>query len=151
MQLSGALKKFIASLNSAKVEYLIVGAWSFAFHARPRYTGDLDIFVNPTTNNTKNIIRALDDFGFGDIDLSPKDFTEPDQIIQLGVAPNRVDLLTSLTGIKFAEAWAERVVGELDGIDVAFISRQHLIKNELAIGRPQNLTDVELLQREETE
>ena len=151
MQLSGDLKEFIASLNSAKVEYLIVGAWSFAFHARPRYTGDLDIFVNPTENNAENIFRALDDFGFGDIGLSQKDLTEPEQIIQLGVVPNRVDLLTGLTGIKFSEAWAERASGQLDGIDVTFISRQHLIENKLAVGRPQDLTDVELLRREETE
>ena len=151
MQLSGDLKEFIASLNSAKVEYLIVGAWSFAFHARPRYTGDLDIFVNPTANNAENIFRALDDFGFGDIGLSQKDLTEPEQIIKLGVVPNRVDLLTGLTGIKFSEAWAERASGQLDGIDVTFISRQHLIENKLAVGRPQDLTDVELLRREETE
>jgi hypothetical protein len=150
MQLSGDLKEFIASLNSAKVEYLIVGAWSFAFYARPRYTGDLDVFVNPTPTNAESILRALEDFGFGDIGLSTKDFTESGQVIQLGVAPNRVDLFTSLTGVEFAEAWAEHAAGKIDGIDVSFLSRQHLIKNKLAVGRPQDLTDVELLQREET-
>ncbi len=147
MHLSDDLKKFIELLNSAKVEYLIVGAWSVAFHARPRYTGDLDIFLDATPDNAARVLKTLDKFGFGNIGLKVSNLTELDQIVQLGVAPNRVDLLTSISGVTFSAAWNDRKTGQLDGIETTFISREHLIQNKLAVGRSQDMTDIELLRR----
>jgi hypothetical protein len=91
MPLSNDSKEFIALLNSHGVEYLIVGAHSLAFHARPRFTGGLDIFIRPTSENAGRIVAVLNKFGFGNLGVSASDFTTPEQLIQLGRAPNRID------------------------------------------------------------
>src|SRR5438067_7607335 len=98
MSLSADLREFIALLNSSGVDYVIVGAHSLAFHARPRYTGDLDILIRPSRENAAKMLSLLRDFGFSDDALAETDFTAPDQIVQLGRAPNRIDLLTGISG-----------------------------------------------------
>ena len=98
MALSSDSRELIALLNSHGVEYLIVGAHSLAFHARPRFTGDLDILVRPTAENAAKILAVLNEFGFADLGVKATDFTTPEQIVQLGRAPNRIGLLTSITG-----------------------------------------------------
>ena len=92
-------KELLALFNAHEVEYIVVGAYALAFHGAPRFTGDIDVFVRPTPQNAQRIIAALDAFGFGDIGLSPSDFQRPDHVVQLGVPPVRVDLITSLTGV----------------------------------------------------
>ena len=134
-------------MNSHGVEYLIVGAHALAFHGFPRYTGDVDVLLRPTPENAARIERVLVAFSFASLGLSATDFLDTGRVVQLGIAPNRIDLLTSLTGVPFEEAWDRRVPGNLDGVPVAFLSRETLIKNKRATGRTQDAADVENLER----
>jgi hypothetical protein len=124
---------------------VIVGAYALAFHGHPRYTGDIDILVGAAPENASRLEEVLREFGFGEAGLSARDFLEPEQVIQLGRAPNRIDLLTSITGVSFEEAWANRVPAELDGIPVSFIGRELLIRNKRATERVQDHADLEAL------
>ena len=134
-------REFIELLNSHRVEYLIVGAHALAFHAHPRNTGDLDIFVRRTPENAERVERVLRAFGFSSSGLSAADIERPDQIVQLGFAPNRIDVITSITGVTFDEAWRGRVASELDGIPVQFIGRDAFLRNKRATGRTKDLAD----------
>ncbi len=143
------LREFIESLNSHGVEFVVVGAHALAFHGHPRYTGDLDLLVSPTLENAARLELALIAFSL----LTPcracrgLGFLENLAIVvQLGIAPTRIDLLTSITAVTFAEAWDQRVSGDLSGAPVAFLSRQTLIKNKRATGRTQDAADVEALE-----
>jgi predicted nucleotidyltransferase len=145
MRLQKDLREFIASLNSNKVEYVIVGAFALAFHGRPRYTGDIDILVRPSPDNAAKLEHAISRFGFSSAGLSAADFVEPNQVIQLGRAPNRIDILTSLTGVPFEDVWSDRVESEIDGLSVAFIGKEALVKNKRATGRAQDKADLDSL------
>jgi hypothetical protein len=145
MRLPKDWKEFIGSLNSGEVDYLIVGAFALAFHGFPRYTGDIDILVRATPDNARKVTQVLSDFGFASLGLSPEDFLTPGQVIQLGLAPNRIDLLTSITGVEFEDAWRDRVAADLDGVPVLFIDRESLIKNKKATGRTRDRADIEAL------
>lgn len=142
MKLSPDLREFIELLNSHKVEFLIVGAHALAFHGLPRYTKDIDIFVATSPENSAAVAKVIDIFGFGSTGLSSADFQQPDLVIQLGVEPHRLDILTGLSGINWSEAWESKVEGTLDGIPVSFLAKSTYIKNKLASGRPQDLADV---------
>lgn len=146
MALSKDLREFIELLNSHRVEYLIVGAHSIAFHARPRFTGDLDLLVQPTQANAQKLATVLNEFGFAHLDIKASDFTQPGQVIQLGRAPNRIDLLTSITGVGTDEAFAAKVPGKLDSLRVAFLSKELLIANKRAVARPQDIADLDVLE-----
>ena len=146
MRLSSDLREFVELLNSRGVEYVIVGAHSLAFHGRPRYTGDLDILVRATAENGAKIVDLLNQFGFQEQNFQASDFVEPGQLIQLGRAPNRIDLLTSITGVPSDEAFATRIEAALDGIPVFVLSKEALIRNKLAVGRMQDLADIEALE-----
>jgi len=146
MRLNSDLREFIELLNSRRVDYVIVGAHSLAFHGRPRYTGDLDILVSPSAENALKLVGLLNEFGFGDASFKEADFRQGSQVIQLGRAPNRIDLLTSLTGVENAEAFADKVAAEIDGIPVYILSRNNLILNKRAVGRPQDLVDLQELE-----
>lgn len=148
MPLSNDLREFVALLNSHGVEYLVVGAHSLAFHARPRFTGDLDILIRPTAENAEKIAAVLREFGFADSDINAGDFTKPDQVIQLGRAPHRIDLLTSLSGVSADEAFASKVAARLDDLPVLFLSKPLLIANKRAVGRPQDLADLSELEKD---
>ena len=145
MRLSSDLREFLGLLNSRDVDYVIVGAHSLAFHGRPRYTGDLDILVRSTPDNAQKLLDLLNQFGFASSNFQRSDFTEPEQVIQLGRAPNRIDLLTSITGVASDEAFATRVAAALDGVPVFVLSKEALIQNKRAVGRPQDLADIEAL------
>jgi hypothetical protein len=138
---------FIAALSRHGVRALLVGAHALAFHAKPRYTKDLDILVEGTPDNATRIVAALDDFGFGGIGITANDLAEPGRIVQLGFPPNRIDLMTRIDGISFAEAWAGRVEGMFGGQPVFFIGKEDLIRNKAASARPQDLADLDLLRR----
>ena len=104
-----ALKEFIALLNSHSVEYLIVGGHAVAFHGHPRFTGDIDFFIRMTPSNAQRLLAVLNDFGFGSVGITVRDLLEPKRILQLGQPPNRIDILTSISGVDFDSAWASRV------------------------------------------
>jgi hypothetical protein len=145
MPLQKDLREFIESLNSHNVDYLIVGAFALAFHGVPRSTGDIDIFVRRSPENAARIEEVLVRFSFASLGLSAADFLSPDQVIQLGHPPNRIDLLTSITGVEFDEAWSERVSADLHGVSVPFIGREALIRNKKSTGRTQDKADLEAL------
>ena len=142
MSLSSDWKEFLELLNARGVEYLVVGAHSLAFHGRPRYTGDLDVLVRPSKTNAVALVELLSDFGFAGSKFTPVDFAENDQVIQLGRPPYRIDLLTSLTGVSNEDAFARKIAAEIDGIPVFVLSKEHLIQNKRAVGRPQDLADL---------
>jgi len=147
MPLSKDLREFVESLNSNGVEYLIVGAFAVAWYGHPRFTADIDFFVRPEPQNALAILSALKDFGFGGLGISAADLTKPDQIVQFGVKPNRIDMITSISGVEFEEAWSHRTPGEIDGIPVQFIGRDELIRNKESTGRPKDLGDAHELRR----
>ena len=145
--LSKDLQEFIRLLNKQRVEYLVVGAWAVAFHGRPRYTGDVDIFLRPDSTNAERMMQVIEAFGFGATGIVREDFLKENYVIQLGVEPNRIDLLTGISGVTFGEAWEQRVEGPLGGLDVHFISRDLLIRNKQAAHRDKDLGDVRLLEQ----
>jgi hypothetical protein len=145
--LSNDLREFIRLLNAEAAEYLIVGAWALAFHGRPRYTGDMDILVRSDPANAARMMRVIEAFGFGKTGITTGDFLREDYVIQLGVEPNRIDLLTGISGVEFDEAWQSRVAGELGGQTVGFLNRDLLIRNKLASGRDKDIADARLLER----
>ena len=145
MNLQKDLREFIKLLSALDVRFVIVGAFAVAYHGYYRYTSDIDLFIDRSDENAERIQTAIEQFGFADLNLAKQDFTEPDQIIQLGVSPNRIDLMTFLSGVKFDEAWAAREYGNLDGLQVPFISKEMLKQNKIACGRLQDLADAEHL------
>lgn len=142
-------EEFIAALNAHGVRYLVVGAHAVAFHARPRATKDLDILLEPTPANARNVIAALRDFfGGADLGYTVEDLTAPEWIIQLGVAPVRIDLLPEIAGFtSFAEAWEGRVDGFFGGVPTHYLGLDALIRAKEAAGRPQDRADVRVLRR----
>jgi len=146
VNLQADLKECVSCLLSRHVEFLVVGGHAVAFHGYPRLTEDVDLFVRPTQENGQRIVEALTAFGFASLGLTADSFTAPDRVIQLGRAPNRIDLLTGIPGVDFDEAWSARVEADLDGLRVCMIGRAALLKNKRATGRPQDLADVDHLE-----
>jgi hypothetical protein len=149
MKVEKDFEEFIGLLNKHEVKYLIVGAYAMALYAEPRNTGDIDIFINPTKINADKILNVLKDFGFTDLDISINDLTKENMIVQLGVQPVRIDLLTSISGVKFKEAIESKEEKLFGSTKTFFISKELLIKNKKAIGRKKDLADLELLQKAE--
>jgi hypothetical protein len=147
MPINKDLREFVALLNSNQVDYLVVGAIAVAFHGFPRYTGDLDLLVRPTAENAQRVLDVLSQFGFGGLGVRSEDLESPGKVVQLGVPPNRIDLLTAVTGLTFDEAWASREAGDLDGIPAQFIGKAALIRNKESTGRAKDLGDAEELRR----
>jgi predicted nucleotidyltransferase len=143
MRLNRDLREFLELLNSRRVKYVIVGAHCLAFHGRLRYTGDLDILIQPTAENATKLVELLHQFGFGEAGFTQSDFTEAEQVIQLGRPPHRIDLLTTLTGVSTSEAFSSKLAAEIDGVPVFVLSREMLIQNKRAVGRPQDLADLD--------
>ncbi len=141
------LSEFVGLFNELNVEFIVVGGHAVAFHGHPRMTGDIDLFVRATEDNAVRVIAALDRFGFADHGLRSTDLTTPDNIVQLGTPPNRIDLLTSITGVSFDEAWSSRVAGRLGGHDVFYIGLEDLLKNKTASGRDVDTVDVKRLEK----
>lgn len=139
-------REFVESLNDNRVRYLVIGGYAVALHGHPRYTKDLDIWVEMNPENAARLIKALEQFGFGSLELQAADFLIPDQIIQLGYPPKRIDLLTSAAGVDFASCYTARIEVEIDDVTVVFIDLENLKKNKRAAGRLQDLADLENLQ-----
>jgi hypothetical protein len=148
MALSKDWREFLELLNSRGVDYVIVGAQSLAFHGRPRHTGDLDILVRPTPDNARLLLTLLNQFGFEQSGFKETDFLQPKQIIQLGRPPSRIDLLTSISGVSTNEAFAGKISAMLDGIPVFILGKSALIRNKRAVGRPQDLADLAVLEED---
>lgn len=139
-------KEFIQSLNCNHVRYLVIGGYAVALHGYPRYTKDIDVWLEISPENAVKIVKALEQFGFGSLGLQANDFLVPDQIIQLGYPPHRIDLLATPAGINFENCYASRVQVVIDNITVNFIDLDNLKKNKKATGRLQDLADLENLE-----
>jgi hypothetical protein len=137
----------LRALSAAEARFLVVGAYAVAFHAEPRATGDLDVWVEPTPENAPRVWSALADFGAPLSDLTVDDLARPGIVFQMGLPPRRIDILTSITAVSFAQAWPERAEAESEGVRFALIGRQALLRNKRALGRLKDRLDVELLTR----
>lgn len=139
------LRDFIELLNVHDVRYVVVGGYAVAFHGSPRTTGDIGVFVEATGENGRRLVAALGAAGFASQGLTAEDFTAPRTIIQLGDPPNRVDILTSLGGPTFKEAWSSQVGGAVDGLPIRFIGEDALRANKAASGRVKAVADLDRL------
>jgi predicted nucleotidyltransferase len=139
-------KEFIELLNNNKVKYLVVGGYALAFHGFPRYTKDIDFWVWVNEENAKNLVKTLKEFGFSSLDLKEDDFLSPGYVVQLGQPPGRIDLLTSVTGLDFEECYESRIHIEIQGSEIDFIDLENFKKNKRAVGRHQDLADLENLE-----
>ena len=144
-KLQSDLKEFIELLNSHGVEYVVVGGHAVAFHGHPRFTGDIDFFIRMTSSNVNRILAVLEDFGFGGLGITEQDLLQPERIIQLGQPPNRIDILTSISGVDFESAWDKRVETVMDDQAVNILGWNELLKNKRVAARPKDLADVEKL------
>jgi hypothetical protein len=137
----------LLALNAEGANYLIVGGYAFALHGRLRATKDVDIFVGTDPDNGKRVWRALEAFGAPLTDLTHDDLASPDTFFVMGRAPNQIDVITTIDGVSFDDAWENRVESQLGGVAVHYISRDDLIANKEAAGRPQDLVDVAELRK----
>ena len=145
------LLDILRAFSRYQVEYLIIGGYAVAFHAEPRFTKDLDIFVRASSANAPRVFNALRSFGAPLIGLTTQDFEQEGYFYQMGAPPVRVDILMSISGVTFEDAWARRVEATLGDISAFFIAREDLIAAKKAAGRPQDLLDVETLISSQTD
>lgn len=140
-------KEFAELLNSIGVEYLVVGGYALAAHGHPRYTGDLDVWIRPSSSNVDKLLRVLGAFGFGSLGLTQADFMQPEAVIQLGYPPQRIDLLTAIDGVAFDDCYPKRVDMVVGGVPLPIIDLASFRTNKLATGRAKDLADVEELDK----
>jgi len=142
-------RDMLSALCNENAEFLLVGAYALAAYGLPRATGDMDIWIRCSNANARRVWRALQQFGVPLSELTLDDLKTLDLVFQIGIAPRRIDLLTSIDGVQFDEAWLQRKTIDVEGLTVAVIGRSHLIQNKKAVGRPQDLADVVWLERHE--
>lgn len=129
-------------LNEEGVDYLLVGAYAMAAHGYARSTGDIDIWVRQDSKNAQRVWNSLIRFKAPLLNLTLDDLETPDIVFQIGIEPRRIDILTSIAGVEFGDAWTDRITIELDEIQVSILGAAHLIQNKKAAGRPKDLADV---------
>jgi hypothetical protein len=147
MPVNRDFRDLFAELNAAGAEYLLVGGYALAVHGHPRFTKDLDVWVNPTPENAARVHAALERFGAPLGELSVLDLGTEGIVFQIGIPPNRIDVLTAIDGVAFPRAWPVRVTTRYGDVDVPVISRQHLVLNKRATGRAQDALDADILER----
>ncbi len=143
-------KDMLSALNDANAEYLVVGAYAMAAHGCPRSTGDIDFWIRSTPDNAQRVLNALAVFGAPMSQIDMKDLLTQDLVFQIGVAPQRIDILTSISGVEFDQAWHNRLIANLDGLSANVIGRQELLRNKIASGRPKDLLDADILRSSES-
>ena len=143
MKIPEDFKEFINLLNENKVQYVIVGGYAVGFHSRPKFTHDIDIWINATIENTDSLIKVLKKFGFDDLNISAKKLATPNKLIQLGNEPMRIDILTSVSGLEFKLSYKNRIVARYLDIEANFINFDDLIQNKKASNRTNDLSDLE--------
>ena len=138
--------EMLSALSDEGAEFLIVGAYALATHGVPRSTGDIDLWVHPSRANAEKVWAALIRFGAPMLNLTRDDLAVPGVVFQIGLPPRRIDFLTSIDGVEFGQAWARRTISDVGGVSVGVLSREDLIQNKRASGRPQDLADVARLE-----
>ena len=144
--LNSDFRDMLSCLRNARVDFIVVGAYALAAHGRPRATGDIDIWLRNSLANAKKVMNALAEFGAPITDLSDEDFTSSDLIVQLGVEPSRIDLLTSIDGVDFDEAWRNKLEVTIDDLPIFVLSRADLLRNKKAAGRAKDQADIDWLE-----
>lgn len=145
MEVNKDFEELLALFNEHRVEYVVVGGYAVAFHGAPRYTQDIDLFYRASLKNAQALLRALEAFGFGSLNISANDLTTLGKVIQLGSAPNRVDLLNDLSATAFDSVWEAKVQGSYGDVQLYFIDVDNLRINKKATGRAKDLGDLEQL------
>ena len=148
MEICQDFKEFIQLLNKHQVEYLIVGGYAVALYGYPRYTGDIDFWIKPNQLNAQKLVSSLIDFGFGSIDVDVNDFNKKDSVVQLGFPPNRIDIITSVSGLSFDECWNKKEIILSENDEINYISLHHLRINKETTGRDKDLLDLKNLPKE---
>lgn len=146
MVLNKDFREFIQLLNDHNVLYLVVDGYAVAFHGYPRYTKDIDLWIQLDKSNAEKLLQVLENFGFGSLDLTATDFLDPEQVIQFGYPPNRIDILTDLKGLNFDECFSSKIEVTVEGTSINFIDLESLKKNRRATGRHHDLADLENLE-----
>jgi hypothetical protein len=149
LDLAPDFDEFCALLTARAVEFVIVGAHALAFHGAPRFTGDLDILVRPTETNGLRLLGAIADFGFPTTVLSPVDIVDGKKVIEMGVAPVQIHVMSAIDGISWDDVWATREVGQFGSGQAAFIGREAFLRNKRAVARPKDLADIDALREPE--
>lgn len=149
MEVQKDFREFLALLNAHKVDFIIVGGYALAFHGAPRYTGHIDVFIKADNNNAKLMINVLKDFGFSTLELSLEDFQKEDSVVQLGLPPVRIDIITSISGVSWAQAEALKIPGVYGDVPVFYIGKDQFLANKRATGRAKDIADIEALGEEE--
>jgi hypothetical protein len=139
-------KDLFAALNETGARYLLVGGYAVAFHAEPRFTKDLAVWTEPDQDNAARVLEALRRFGAPLHELTADDLARPNVVFQMGVAPNRIDIVTGIDGVAFSEAWPGRAETTYGDQRVPVIGRRHLVQNKRASARPQDLLDLAILE-----
>jgi hypothetical protein len=147
MKLSKDQREFVELLNSKEVKYLLVGGHAVGFHGHPRFTGDIDFLIETSVENSNRVAEVLEQFGFGSLPFSSEELQEKEFVFQFGRPPNRIDLLTSISGVEFEEAWRTKIKADVDGTPLWVIDRERLIRNKRATGRPQDLDDANKIEQ----
>ena len=145
MELFPDFKEWLELLNANEVEYVIVGAHALAFYGAPRFTGDLDVLIKPAPENAQKAVQALEQFGFGSLQLRAEDLLEPESVVQLGYPPVRIDLVTTLTGLNWEQIEAGKAKGRFGPVEVWFLGKEELIRNKQTLGRQKDLADIEAI------
>jgi hypothetical protein len=145
MDLAPDFDEFIGSLLAHGVEFLIVGAYALAFHGAPRFTGDLDVFVRPTIENAARLLTAVRAFGFPITDLRPEHIVDADRMLQMGVEPVQIHVMSAISGVSWDEAWRNHDSGPCGSRQVAFLGRETFLRNKRAAARPKDLADIDAL------
>lgn len=141
-------RDLLSTFIAEDVEFLVVGAYALAAHGVPRATGDLDVWIRRSPENAKRVYAALTSFGAPVDEIAASDFVAPDLIFQIGVEPNRIDILTSIDGVEFGAAWPGRLEAVIDGLRIPLLGAEDLLKNKRAAGRAQDLADASRLEAE---
>jgi hypothetical protein len=151
VELAPDFDEFFGCLNAHGVEFLIVDAYALAFHGVPRFTGDIDVLIRPTVANGERLLTALASFGFPVESLRPADVVDPSRILQMGVEPMQIHVMSEVSGLSWEEAWGGRVVGSCGTRELPFLGRRELIRNKRAAGRLKDLADIEALGADDSE
>jgi hypothetical protein len=145
MDLAPDFDEFIGSLIAHRAEFLVVGAYALAFHGAPRFTGDIDFFVRPTIENAERVLAAVRAFGFPNAELDAHAIVDPRRMLQMGVEPVQIHVMSAISGVTWEEAWGSRAPGRCGSHDVAFLGREAFLRNKRVSARPKDLADIDAL------
>jgi predicted nucleotidyltransferase len=147
MTLAQDFEDFIKLLHKNEVDYLVVGGYALAFHGKPRHTGDLDVWINNSEANAEKLVLAIADFGLSSLGLTKSDFMQEGYVTQIRYPPLRIDLLNSIDGVKFEDAFPNRLSVDVNGFNVNYIGLKEFIKNKTASGRSQDIADLKEIKK----